>query len=40
MQFIRIIERATPELIEIAEAGWGDSNKSHPLYEQKGDRVT
>jgi uncharacterized protein len=40
MQFIPIIERATPELIEIAEAGWGDSNKSRPLYEQKGDLVT
>ena len=40
VQFIPIIERATPELLEIAEAGWGDSNKSRPLYEQKGDLVT
>jgi uncharacterized protein len=40
IQFIPIIERATPELLEIAEAGWGDSNKSRPLYEQKGDLVT
>jgi uncharacterized protein len=40
MQFIPIIERATPELIEIAEAGWGDGNKARPLYEQKGDLVT
>ena len=40
VQFIPIIERATPELIEIAEAGWGDSNKARPLYEQKGDLVT
>lgn len=40
MQFIPIIERATPELIQIAEAGWGDSNKARPLYEQKGDLVT
>ena len=40
MQFIPIIERATPELLEIAEAGWGDSNKARPLYEQKGDLVT
>jgi len=40
VQFIPIIERATPELIQIAEAGWGDSNKARPLYEQKGDLVT
>ncbi len=40
MQFIPIIERATPELLEVAEAGWGDSNKARPLYEQKGDLVT
>jgi uncharacterized protein len=40
MQFIPIIERATPELIEIAEAGWGDRNKARPLYEQRGDLVT
>jgi uncharacterized protein len=40
VQFIPIIERATPELIEVAEAGWGDSNKARPLYEQKGDLVT
>ena len=40
IQFIPIIERATPELLEIAEAGWGDSNKARPLYEQKGDLVT
>ncbi len=40
VQFIPIIERATPELLEIAEAGWGDSNKARPLYEQKGDLVT
>jgi uncharacterized protein len=40
MQFIPIIERATPELLAVAEAGWGDSNKARPLYEQKGDLVT
>ena len=40
MQFIPIIERATPELIQIAEAGWGEGNKARPLYEQKGDLVT
>jgi uncharacterized protein len=40
MQFIPIIERATPELLQVAEAGWGDSNKARPLYEQKGDLVT
>jgi uncharacterized protein len=40
VQFIPIIERATPELLEIAEAGWGDNNKSRPLYTQRGDLVT
>jgi uncharacterized protein len=40
VQFIPIIERATPELIQIAEIGWGESNKVRPLYEQKGDLVT
>jgi len=40
MQFIPIIERGTPELIQVAEAGWGDSNKVRPLYEQKGSLVT
>jgi uncharacterized protein len=40
VQFIPIIERATPELLEVAEAGWGESNKVRPLYEQRGDLVT
>jgi len=40
MQFIPIIERATPELLQVAEAGWGQSNKARPLYEQRGDLVT
>ena len=40
VQFIPIIERATPELIEIAEAGWGEGNKARPLYQQRGDLVT
>jgi len=40
MQFIPIIERTTPELIEIAEAGWGSNVKGRPLYTQAGSLVT
>ncbi len=40
MQFIPIIERATPELLEVAEAGWGDRVKGRPLYTQSGSLVT
>jgi uncharacterized protein len=40
MQFIPIIERATPELIDIAEAGWGDNVEGRPLYTQSGSLVT
>jgi uncharacterized protein len=34
------VERATPETIEIANAGWGDRNHRCPLYTQKGSIVT
>lgn len=40
LQFIPIVERATPETIEIANAGWGDRNRQRPLYTQKGSMVT
>jgi uncharacterized protein len=40
LQFIPIVERATPETVEIANAGWGDRNRRRPLYTQKGSVVT
>jgi uncharacterized protein len=40
VQFIPIVERATPETIEIANAGWGDRNHRRPLYTQDGGLVT
>jgi uncharacterized protein len=40
VQFIPIVERATPETIEIANAGWGDHNRRRPLYTQQGNVVT
>ena len=40
VQFIPIVERATPETIEIANAGWGDGNHHRPLYTQDGSAVT
>jgi len=40
MQFIPIIERATPEELPIANAGWGEHVRDRPLYTQHGDLVT
>jgi serine-type anaerobic sulfatase-maturating enzyme len=40
IQFIPIVERATPELLEIANEGWGERNHARPLYTQHGDLVT
>jgi uncharacterized protein len=40
VQFIPIVERATPELLEIANQGWGDGNRHRPLYTQAGGLVT
>jgi serine-type anaerobic sulfatase-maturating enzyme len=40
MQFIPIVERVTPELLEIANDGWGEGNHARPLYTQKGSLVT
>lgn len=40
MQFIPIIERATAETIELADAGWGGHVEGRPLYTQTGELVT
>ena len=40
IQFIPIIERATPELLPLANEGWGDSHKTRPLYLLEGSLVT
>ncbi len=40
MQFIPIVERATPESLPLAEAGWGGRAAGRPLYVQDGSLVT
>jgi uncharacterized protein len=41
LQFIPIVERATPELLQIANLGWGTrSGSERPLYVQQGNLVT
>ena len=40
MQFIPIVERATPETLPIANEGWGEGVKGRPLYVQEGDLLT
>ncbi len=40
IQFIPIIERTTPELLTIADKGWGDDVRGRPLYTQVGTEVT
>jgi uncharacterized protein len=40
IQFIPIIERATPETLEVADAGWGGHVQGRPLYTQTGELVT
>lgn len=40
VQLIPIVERATAELLPLAEAGWGPGSGERPLYRQAGDRVT
>jgi len=40
IQFIPIVERTTPELINIANKGWGEKLKDRPLYVQAGNQVT
>ena len=36
IQFIPIVERATPETLAIADAGWGSGVHGRPLYTQQG----
>jgi uncharacterized protein len=40
IQYIPIIERATPETFEIADSGWGSGVHGRPLYVQDGTLVT
>jgi len=40
IQYIPIIERATPETLAIAETGWGHGVHGRPLYTQDGTLVT
>jgi uncharacterized protein len=41
MQFIPIVERATPELLPLANQGWGERpGANRPLYTQQGGLVT
>ena len=40
VQFIPIVERVTPELLPLAESGWGSRSGHRPLYRQEGDLVT
>jgi len=40
LQFIPIVERTSPELIQIANIGWGSRNTKRPLYTHNGSQVT
>jgi uncharacterized protein len=40
MQFIPIVERATPQTLAIANEGWGEHVRDRPLYKQEGTLVT
>jgi len=40
IQFIPIVERATPETLTAANAGWGAGVEGRPLYLQEGNLVT
>ncbi len=40
VQLIPVVERATPELLPLAEAGWGRRDGERPLYRQEGNLVT
>jgi len=40
LQFIPIVERTSPELIQIANIGWGSRNTKRPLYTNNGSQVT
>jgi uncharacterized protein len=40
VQLIPIVERVTPELLPLAESGWGARSADRPLYRQEGALVT
>ena len=40
MQFMPIVERATPQTLPIANEGWGVGVKGRPLYTQEGNLLT
>jgi uncharacterized protein len=40
VQLIPIVERVTPELLPMAETGWGHRRGPRPLYRQEGNLVT
>ncbi len=40
LQFIPIVERATPETLAVAEGGWGSRGGPRPLYTLDGSLVT
>ena len=40
IQFIPIVERATPETLTVADTGWGSGVHGRPLYTQEGSLVT
>ena len=40
IQFIPIVERMTPEMLPMADSGWGVRAKDRPLYRQAGSAVT
>ncbi len=40
LQFIPIVERTSPDLIQIANIGWSSSNTRRPLYTNTGSLVT
>jgi uncharacterized protein len=40
MQFIPIVERATPDTLPIANEGWGEGVRGRPLYTQEGSLLT
>ncbi|MCU0269305.1 MAG: anaerobic sulfatase maturase [Acidimicrobiales bacterium] len=40
LQFIPIVERATPDTLQVANLGWSGSRKGRPLYTNRGSLVT
>jgi uncharacterized protein len=40
IQLIPIVERVTPELLPLAQSGWGRRDGQRPLYRQQGELIT